>query len=103
MQPADRSRECLPLEFEIEIEIDLTREELLADIQIDVLTKIAERMISVRGETPKQAILALLTAATVISIRNASPGMGVAPELKELMIEAMKIARSMTAPPPREV
>lgn len=98
MQPADRSRERVPLEFEFEI--DLTREELVADIQIDVLIKIAEHMISARGETPKQAILALLTAATVISIRNAPPGMGVAPELKDLMVDAMKIARSMTAPPP---
>ena len=87
--------------MEFKIEIDLTREELLTEVQIDVLTRIAERMIDVRGDPPRQAILALLTAATVVTIRSAPPGVGVAPELKELMIEAMKIARTLTEPTPR--
>ena len=94
------SRERARLEFEIDI--DLTGDELVLEIQIDLLIELAERMTLTCGEAPQQTILALLTAATVVTIRSASSGMGVAPELKELMIDAMKIARSMTAPPARQ-
>ena len=87
--------------MEVEIEIYLSREELTTELQVELLVRVAEQMARIAVRDPPAAILALLAAASVAAIRNAAPGMGVAPELKGWMVEATKLARSMTVPPPK--
>lgn len=87
--------------MEFEIEFDLKREELVRDVQIDILVRVAERMVELREEPSRLATLALLTAAAIMAIRNAPPGVGVALDLKDLMVDAMQKARMITKPPPR--
>ena len=69
--------------------------------EIGVLTRCADRM-ALSGSSPHEAVLLLLTAATVSAIRQAPPGVSIAPDLKNLMQEAMLIARDITSPPPRQ-
>lgn len=87
--------------MDFEIEFDLTRDELSQDVQIDILVKVAEHMVNVCGDSSRLASLSLLAAAVVITIRNAPPGVGVSPDLKHLLLDAMQIARVITKPAPR--
>jgi hypothetical protein len=82
------------------LETDLTQDELMPDVQIDILVQLAVTMTELCGETSRQAVLALLTAAAITAIRAAPPGSSIAPDFRELALEAMSVARFRTKSPP---
>ncbi len=66
--------------------------------KIGLLRRCAVRLALSSREPSHDAVLMLLTAATVSAIRNVPSGAGIAPNLRELMLEAMQIARDITSP-----
>lgn len=87
--------------LKFEIDIDLVQDDLAPEVQADILLQLAERLAELGGDSSKKASLTLLVAAAVLVIRDAPSGAGVALDLKELTVEAMKIARTITKPQPR--
>lgn len=72
---------------------------LTPEVQSDLLTTIAEHMTLISDAPQNDAIRALLLAASVVAIRSAPLGSGVAPEFQTLVQEAMKSARAITSAP----
>lgn len=68
---------------------------------IEFLIMCVDSLAKSSGHMAGDAVLLLMTAATVSAIRAAPSGVGVALDLKELILETMNIARGMNTIQPQ--
>jgi len=75
----------------MEINIEIPTEDLSPQVRIDLLAQIAEGMTKEARETPREAILCLMTAAALISLRNGGSSL----DMAEIIPTALDIAAKM--------